>query len=125
MRSCAIRSSGSDFWSAAARRRFLSLGEATPTKERTKAASSRRTPKRLGCRPVGAAEGVEEIGEDFLDVIEHGRRQARIDADEQGVVHEPVGILQAADDAVGDVLERGLAEHVAAEQLPGLHLATL
>src|SRR4051812_8427212 len=115
MRSCAIRSSGSDFWSAAAQRRFFSLGEATPTKERTKAASSRRTPKRLGGRAAGAAEGMEEFGEDFFDVIEHGRRQARIDADEQGVVHEPVGVLQTANDAVGDVLERGLAQHVAAE----------
>src|SRR5439155_10898285 len=64
-----------------------------------------------------------EIDQNLLDVVEHFGRQPGINADEEGVVHDLVGVRQTADHAMGDVLEGRLAEQVASEELASLYLA--
>ena len=49
-----------------------------------------------------------------------GVGEAGIDADEECVRGDDVGVLQVADDAVIDILEGWVAQEVAAEQAAGL-----
>ena len=53
-------------------------------------------------------------------VLDHLRRQAGIDADEEGVGGDHVGVGQRADDAMLDVRVGRMPQQVAAEQIAGL-----
>lgn len=54
------------------------------------------------------------------DMVDHRVRETGVDADEEGVGGDQVGVVQAADDAVLDVLVGRVAQEVAAEEVAGL-----
>ena len=55
------------------------------------------------------------------DMVDHRVREAGVDADEEGVGGDQVGVVQAADDAVLDVLVGRVAQEVATEEIAGLN----
>src|SRR5688572_8689753 len=55
--------------------------------------------------------------------LEHLVREARIDAEEEAAAHDRIGVLEQADDAMLDVLVRGLLEEIAAEETAMADLA--
>ena len=73
----------------------------------------------------GEADGLRHALAQYLieagqDMVDHRVGEAGVDADEEGVGGDQVGVVQAADDAVFDVLVGRVAQEVAAEEVAGL-----
>ena len=59
---------------------------------------------------------VEERVEEMDGVLEHGLREARVEADPKDIVHDKVRVGEGRGNAVVDGLVGGLAHEVAAEE---------
>ena len=79
-----------------------------------------RRPVAGGSAAVGTALAGHEAGEDVDHVVQARLVDARVDADEEGAVHDRVGVGQLAGHPAGDVLEGRVAQQVAAEQVARL-----
>src|SRR4051794_9819343 len=96
--------------------------QASPRRPSQSPADSSSTWSRSAARGLATQDLSAEVMERLDHRVHHDRRDARIDADPEGLVHDDVRPGQLADLAVPDVRVGRLPEEVPGEDLPGADL---